>query len=49
MQTEDGRVYKVLPSRSKWQRPKMARQRAEPYPTSYATGAEACITVCSAL
>ena len=49
MQTEDCRVYKVLPSRSKWQRPKMARQRAEPYPTSYATGAEACITVCSAL
>ena len=40
MQTEDCRVYKVLPSRSKRRRPKVARQRAEPYPTSYATGAE---------
>ena len=40
MQTEDCRVYKVLPSRSKRRRPKVARQRAEPYPTAYTTGAE---------
>jgi hypothetical protein len=40
MQTEDCRVYKVLPSRSKRRRPKVARQRAEPYPTSYATGVQ---------
>ena len=40
MQTEDCRVYKVLPSRSKRRRPKVARQRAEPYPTSYATSVQ---------
>ena len=39
MQTEDCRVYKVLPSRSKRRRPKVNRQRAEPYPTGYATAA----------
>ena len=40
MQTEDCRVYKVLPSRSKRRRPKVARQRAEPYPTSFATSTD---------
>ena len=38
MQTEDCRVYKVLPSRSKRRRPKVARQcrqQMEPYPTCY--------------
>jgi hypothetical protein len=40
MQTEDCHVYKVLPSRSKRHRPKVARQRAEPYPTSCATSVQ---------